>query len=181
MSGIDRRVSRTQGALRHALMNLILKKGYDAVTVQDICEEADIGRSTFYAHFTGKKDLKKRGLDHLRAMLSTHQKATAGQGLGFSLHLFEHAREHLALYRALIGSDGGAVSLEAVRGLIADLVRAEVRGDASVPPDLRVQFITGAFMAVLTWWLDGGAKMPPADIDALFRRMAGQGALPLWI
>ena len=37
------------------------------------------------------------------------------------------------------------------------------------------QFIVGAYMAVLTWWLDKGAKLPPAKIDAMFRRLAGKG------
>jgi hypothetical protein len=45
----------------------------------------------------------------------------------------------------------------------------------SVPRELVVQFIVGAYMAVLTWWLDKGAKLPPAKIDAMFRRLAGEG------
>jgi len=60
-------VSRTRRTLQHALLSLMLKNGYDAVTVEDICAEADIGRSTFYAHFTGKDDLKRSALDEHRA------------------------------------------------------------------------------------------------------------------
>ena len=63
---IDRRVARTRGMLHEALLSLIIEKGYEAVSVEDICERANVGRSTFYAHFTGKDDLKRSGLGHLR-------------------------------------------------------------------------------------------------------------------
>jgi hypothetical protein len=32
-------------------------------------------------------------------------------------------------------------------------------------------------MAVLTWWLDRGAKPPPAEVDEMFRRLATDGIL----
>src|SRR6186713_2598586 len=53
----DRRVSRTRRALKEALTDLILEKGYEAVTVQHVIDRADVGRSTFYAHFLDKDDL----------------------------------------------------------------------------------------------------------------------------
>lgn len=48
-----------------------------------------------------------------------------------------------------------------------------------VPRELVVQYVVGAFMAVMTWWLDGGAKLPPKRIDAMFRRLATEGIAPL--
>src|SRR6266699_5908998 len=89
---IDRRISRTRMLLQHALNSLILKKGYEAITIKDICDAANVGRSTFYAHYTSKDDLKRSGLEHLRRLLVDRQKqALAGAGdirqrsLGFSL------------------------------------------------------------------------------------------------
>ena len=55
--GRDRRVRKTRKALRDALVELTLEKGYAAVTVGDIADRADVGRTTFYAHFTDKEDL----------------------------------------------------------------------------------------------------------------------------
>ena len=66
---MDRRVARTRAMLQHALISMILKKGYEAITIDDICDAANVGRSTFYAHYTSKDDLKRSGLDHLRRML----------------------------------------------------------------------------------------------------------------
>jgi AcrR family transcriptional regulator len=102
---IDRRVARTRGLLHQALLSLILEKSYESISVEEICERANIGRSTFYAHFTGKDDLKRSGLEHLRReLLEQHRSAAASmpvgsRPLGFSLAMFEHARDHMHLYR----------------------------------------------------------------------------------
>jgi AcrR family transcriptional regulator len=186
---MDRRISRTRGLLQHAFIALIIRKGYDETTIQDICEEANVGRSTFYSHYTSKEDLKRKGLEHIRAALVARQKAPKSgpqnevtTPFGFSLTMFEHARDHLPLYRALLGSDGATISLGSIRQIIADLVRTELRAASSkISPssgtrELKVHFIVGAFMGVLTAWMDGGAIQPPAEVDELFRSMIIEGA-----
>src|SRR5882762_8991373 len=103
---IDRRIPRTRAMLQHALNSLILKKDYEAITIKDICDSANVGRSTFYAHYTSKDDLMRSGLENLRRVLVDRQRdalATPGdirhRSLGFSLTLFQHARDHIDLHR----------------------------------------------------------------------------------
>jgi AcrR family transcriptional regulator len=190
-NAIDRRFARTRAMLQDALISLIRKKDYEAITIKDICDAANVGRSTFYAHYTNKDDLKRSGLDNLRRLLVDRQRdalATPGEirerSLGFSLTMFEHARDHMDLYRALVGGRGGTVALGSIRQILSDLVRDELaatvdRNSADViPRELVVQYVVGAYMAVLTWWLDGGAKLPPRRIDAMFRRLATEGIMP---
>jgi len=182
---IDRRVVRTRATLQRALTSLTLKKNYEAITIGNICEAANVGRSTFYAHYTSKDDLKRSGLEHLRRLLRDHQRNASAApddasspSLAFSLPMFEHAREHINLYRALAGNRGGAVALGTIRQILSDLVREELQAnagknpDGAIPRELIVHYVVGAFMAVMTWWLDGGAKVPPQQMDALFRRVA---------
>src|SRR5437773_4630960 len=114
---IDRRSLRTKAMLQHALNSLIQKKDYEAITIKDICEAANVGRSTFYAHYTSKDDLKRSGFEPLRKQLAERQRqalATARDiksgSLAFSLPMFQHARDHREHYRALVGSRGGTVS-----------------------------------------------------------------------
>jgi AcrR family transcriptional regulator len=185
---MDRRVARTRATLQRALNALTLKKGYEAITIEEICETANVGRSTFYAHYTSKDDLKRSGLEHLRRQLIDHQRAalavsdSAGnRSLAFSLPMFEHARDHIDQYRALVGNRGGAIALGTIRQILSDLVRDELHANAgknpnrAVPQELVVHYVVGAFMAVMTWWLDSGAKLPPHQIDAMFRRLATEG------
>lgn len=98
--------------------------------------------------------------------------------------MFEHARDHRELYRALAGGRGGAVAFGSIRRILSDLVRDELAAKVdknsadAIPRELVVQYLVGAYLALLTWWLDGGAKLPPEQIDAMFRRLATEGILP---
>jgi AcrR family transcriptional regulator len=186
---VDRRVARTKTMLQDALIALILKKGYEAITIEEICEAANVGRSTFYSHYTSKEDLQRSGIEnHLRRLLVDRQrKALAApddsqaRRLGFSLTIFEHARDHRDLYRALIGDrSGGAPSN--VRQMLSDLVRIEIgttvkNSTDTVPRDLIVRSIVGAYLAALTWWLEGDAKQSPGEMDATFQRFMTAGII----
>lgn len=188
-SGIDRRVARTRTMIQEAFVSLVLERGYDPITIKDICDAANVGRATFYSHHRSKDDLKRAGLEHLRRLLLTRRRDAAGEGsLSFSLAVFEHARDHLHLYRALAGSRGGAIALETISDIVAERVRADlaasrypVSGNSAdtVPIDLVIQFVAGAYMALLTGWLDTGAKAPPARMDDAFRRLTTKGIVAL--
>ncbi len=182
----DRRVQRTRQLLQDALIAMLIEKGYAATTVQDIIDRANVGRATFYAHFADKETLLASRIEDLRAMLTQEQKralATPGgvpeRSLGFSLAMLEHARGHLPLYAAIVGRESGAFVLQRIHRLIADLVGFDLKALAIKGPaalhDLAQEYIAGAFMAVLTWWLDHGAKLPPQEVDGIFRRLAMQG------
>ena len=73
--------------------------------------------------------------------------------------------------------------LGTIRKILSDLVRKElttnsVRASAkAVPPEFVVRYLVGAYMAVMTWWLDGGANVPPQRMDTMFRRLAIEGVL----
>lgn len=187
---LDRRILRTRAMLQQALNSLIAQKGYEAITIKDICAAANVGRSTFYAHYTSKDDLKRSGFEPLRKLLIERQRAALAatrddrsRSLGFSLPMFEHARDHRDHYRALVGSRGGTVSLGTIRKMLSDLVRNELVATAdksspeAIPAEFVVQYVVGAYMAIMTWWLDGGAKLPPHRMDAMFRRLAIEGIL----
>jgi len=183
---IDRRVSRTRTQLHNALLASLRSTSYDAITVEDLCARAKIGRSTFYAHYTGKDDLLRARLAHLRdALVERRRAAAAGnaarEGLLFSGIMFEHAYEHVHLHRHLLGNRGGSIAFGMIRDMLAELVREEIaparraaRGDALIE-DFTIAYIVGAFMAVMDWWIKHGMTLPPQRIDALFQRAVSEG------
>jgi AcrR family transcriptional regulator len=183
-SPIDRRAARTRASLQQAHLRLILEKGYDAVTIKDICGRAQVGRSTFYSHYRNKDDLKRSGFERLRRQLiDWHAGIGASDGhdgprfLRFSRPMFEHARDNIHLYRALAGNRGSAVALDAIRQMLSDLVRKDLAADdgGHASREATVQYVVGAYMALLTWWLDGGARISPRRMDEDFRRLVTKG------
>jgi AcrR family transcriptional regulator len=183
---IDRRVARTRTLLHNALLSSLRSKNYDAITVEDLCAKAKIGRSTFYTHYTSKDDLLRARLAHLRDALIERRRAAATghaarQGLAFSALMFEHAYEHVHLHRHLLGNRGGSIAFAMIRDMLAELVREEIapagraaRGDA-LGEDFSIAYIVGAFMAVMDWWMKQGMALPPQQIDALFQRAVAEG------
>ena len=182
----DRRVQRTRQLLQDALIAMMIEKGYEATTVQDIIDRANVGRATFYAHFADRETLLASRIEDLRAMLTQQQRqalASPGglrdRGLGFSLAMLEHARSHMPLYGAIVGHESGALVLQRIRRMIADLVGLDLKAmgfkGTAEERALAVEYIAGAFMSVLTWWLDRGAKLPPQEVDEIFRRLVMHG------
>jgi len=179
---VDRRARRTRQALHAALMSLIQRKGYDATTVQDIIDAADVGRSTFYSHYGGKEDLLRRGFETLRALLiETQRNAIPGAAgrvpMGFSRAFFEHAGEYKQVYRALVGRRGGVIVLNEIRRVLAEIVKTELspaHGDAT-PLELRVQFVVATFITAMAWWLERCPSLAATEADAVFRQLAFSG------
>ena len=176
----DRRSVRTRRNLGDALVALISKKGYDAITVQDIIDEADVGRSTFYMHYTGKEDLLRASFETLRSVLgeaAVAERGKTGEPLPFSLALFEHACAHKHIYRALGGGRAGVVVGKQMRLVLADVVRKELANepDDGIPAEIRVQFVVDAFLAVLSWSIGRKPALPPPRMDAIFRRLVLHG------
>jgi AcrR family transcriptional regulator len=182
---VDRRAARTRAALSRALVSLVRSKGYEAATVAEVCAAADVGRSTFYAHYAGKDDLKRRAMAaHLREVIAHGgdgaDGAQSGDPFGFSLPLLQHARDHQDVRRAQAGGPGEQIALEVLGEVVREHVRAALAGtaagcDGDTPPEAAAAFLAGAWLALHAWWLDAGARLPPQEVDAMFRRLAVQG------
>ena len=177
----DRRVRRTRDAVHRALLALMLEKGYDAVTVADIIDRADIGRSTFYTHYTDKQHVLDASLDQLATFLRAHSDASGGRLFGFSRALFEHVHEQRDLLRALLGRRGGTVVQNRIRQVLTDLVREDLEprtgADADVPVNIAVDSVVGAYLAILNHWVDDNEPRPPRDMDLTFRRLVIPGVV----
>ena len=181
---MDRRVQRTRDMLHQALISLMIEKGYEVITIQDIIDRANVGRSTFYAHYVGKQDLLMSGLKNLSKHLAAHQHAAVTRkgnfqerGFGFSLAFFEHVHSHRNVYYAIVGRQSGTVVMSELRVLLADLVRSDLKTlspnerSSDLPRNAVIHFVVGALLSVITWWLDERSKLSPAEAEAIFRRL----------
>jgi len=184
----DRRVRRTRELLRRALLSLIQEKGYYRITVQDILDRADVGRSTFYAHYQDKDDLLRAGFEDIRAELAAERDAAekgAGRKVEFlqpMLVVFQHVGRHRDFWEPLSRKGGADVVARILRESVSDLVRERFRSqfpDAQgnqTQLEAAMQFVIGACMGLVSWWLENDVIPYSAEeIHSIFRRLATQG------
>lgn len=185
---LDRRIQRTRQLLQEAMLALILEKGYDAVTVQDVIDRANVGRSTFYAHFRDREDLLLSGFENMRAQFEQHlsiQPYSDGDPWKLNLVMFQHAQSQHRLYKALAGKQGGKIMLAHIYQYLTPLVRehlqAQLRGrkQGLVPPDVLAHFLVSSLMALLTWWLDNDLPYPAERMSDMLRQLTEPGVTAL--
>lgn len=160
--GYDRRVQRTRGLLHEALASLIHERPYEDIVVKEILARADVGRSTFYAHFRDKEDLLESSirdvLEEGKAVSPSRNRDFADDVLERTLHLFEHVeRHHIASDTATATRRQALVHEYLYRELVrsvADDIASPQDTRRELPSDLIAQFVASTFLVVLEWWLE---------------------------
>ncbi len=176
MTKTDRRIQRTRDLLQKALIELISERGYDAITIQDIADRANVGRTTFYVHYNSKDDL----------FMSCHQAIVSEFHIG-PLHplsreellspeappgvasAYRHLEEaRVPLYSIFQGRDGPLI-LRQIRDGSAQEIEVNLRAafaeaDSAIPLDMLANYLAGAQIALMQWWLD---KRQPHTIENL--------------
>jgi AcrR family transcriptional regulator len=180
----DRRSLRSRQLLHTALIELMLEQRYDDITVQDIIDRANIGRSTFYAHYLDKEDLLVSGFNEVLDALREHMEQSMGSDLHAQPSLaffFRHVQTHHQLYKALVR--GGGIELLYKKGherlrqnIEQHLIVLVPPGQAlAAPLPLVADYMAGAILNLLKWWLDNGMPYPPEQIDAIFQQLVLPG------
>jgi AcrR family transcriptional regulator len=171
--GRDRRVARTYRGLHEALIALILERGWQAISVQDICTRADIGRSTFYVHFADKEELLVSGFEQFTAELRAHVAKEGGESLAFVRPLVEHVRAHQPVYRALVGKGAKRVVERRLLEVICEFIEPAIA--AHVRPGPRrngiVRYAAGGFLELLTLWLEKRNGLDESAIATLLHQL----------
>ncbi|WP_246002903.1 TetR/AcrR family transcriptional regulator [Nocardia tenerifensis] len=178
----DRRVRRTKSLLHRALIELMLERGYDRISVRDILHRADVGRSTFYAHFRDKDDLLLlSSTDYLRAAV-TAPRAEAGAeatALLAPVHtLFQLAAANPEVYQALLGRKSGALLLRTTRQMVAEILaeRLAERLDMDEAEfDATVTFLSWGVVGVLGAIADADPPVAPAEAYRRLEQLVGPG------
>lgn len=179
----DARVRRTCTRLGMALLELILEKPINNVTVQDVLDRAGVGRSTFYQHFRGKDDLLVSQLEAFLETMSTAlsvRKERSNRVVPVE-EMFAHIGQQNRLYRVL--SDSGHLKdfFELAEGHFARGIERRLveSGRLKHVPQrelaARAAALSGSLLSLLRWWLDRGEKETPRAIDEMFHRMVWSG------
>jgi AcrR family transcriptional regulator len=185
---LDRRVRRSRRQLANALLALVVEKGYDAITIQEIADRADLNRATFYLHFNGKEELliaalRERFDELVSAMDALPPSDPPWANAAYDLLLFEHIAGHAALYKMLLGEHGLGLVIHQVIAYIAQVIERDLSVEMpagtrlDAPPPVVSHFYAGALYALIKWWLDQGMPYTPAEMAAYTGRLCTEGVL----
>jgi len=178
----DRRVGRTRRLMHEALMTLIVEKGYEAVTVQDILDRADVGRSTFYAHYRDRDELLLSSFEHLRTLFEQQQQALFDSRrtgrepeLNFVLELFRHTGQHYKLYKAIAGRQSGEMIMKYLHRYLCTMLIGPLtelnrnKKSPPVPMEITTHHLVSSLLSLMTWWLDNNMPYTAERMDEIFR------------
>ena len=152
-------------------MHLILKKGFEAISIQDIAEKAQTARITFYRHYRDKEELLSDCLNSLYEDLISKTKRVSAKGLleGYSpiSTLYEHIEEQEELYRILFSGHGTHAVIAQMHDTIAAHALSGIRSSKqtqmlNIPPEILANHIASAQIGLAIWWLRQNKPYPAA-------------------
>ena len=200
-SRTDRRIQRTRQSLRTALLALIKEKGYDAISIEDITERANVGRATFYLHYKDKEDLLLEEFSEMAnekvqvlskipfsAWLQSQEDIARAGGKKPApplLIVFEHIYDNSELYYILLKSEKSSRIVERIRKISTEAIvkfmetKAETESlplHFNVPLEFFAAFFSGALLSTIDWWLEENMRHSPREMTHLFQSLFFKGA-----
>ncbi len=180
---VDRRVTRTRDALGDALMVLLQEKPFDEITVQHILDRAEIGRSTFYAHYRDKDDLFLSDVEEFMELMSTQllRREEKSTRIAPVRELFAHVADMRKLHKALMAANKMTDFLELGQGHFARAINrrlADLPSTRTLTAKQRVAMshaFAGALFSLMSWWLVQPKPASPEEMDDIFHRMVWSG------
>jgi AcrR family transcriptional regulator len=172
----DRRSNRTRRQLSSALVELVKEKRFDDITVQNVIDRADVGRSTFYSHFRDKDDLFQKDWERFLDGLAQHidwDKAGAGSFVPV-VYLFRHLQDAQPFYQSLVRSQKtDSIFKSGVNYLsqkIESALTARLKGKPTsvIPIPVLSNYLASELFSLLKWWLDRKMPYPPERMDQIF-------------
>lgn len=175
----ERRRLQTRKLLIETAVQLVLEKNYDAISIQDITDRADLGRGTFYIHFKDKEDVVWTAL---REMFQTLEKEAHQQldrkmpGVEYYglLNIFRHAARNRDLYRLMLGQKGSAMLTTRAQDFLAQAILYDIRSvptpsepSFDIPQEIEAQALTGMIARLIFWWLETPNHFSAEDMASM--------------
>jgi AcrR family transcriptional regulator len=173
----DRRTQRTRHSLTHAMVDLVTEKRFDDITVQNLIDRADIGRSTFYTHYRDKEDLFQKNWEgFLDFCVEQIVWDKIGRGSFFPvLFLFDHLKDVQPFYRGLVRSRKSDALMktgaEYLSQKLGKGLQANLKYHPSIPIPILANYLATELFALLKWWLDEGMPHGPERMDQIFHEL----------
>lgn len=179
---MDRRQKKTRDAIFSAFAELLSQKHYNQISVQEIIDAANVGRTTFYAHFETKDYLLKslceelfgHIIDTAMGLPHGHYHYSCGSKTdSVFLHLVRHLQENDRNILELLSSENNEIFMKYFKTNLRTLIVTQyaekgLLKNTALPEDYLVNHIAASFVETIDWWLSREMKETPETITEYF-------------
>lgn len=173
---MDRRQRKTRAAIFGAFTSLLKKKSYPSLTIQDIIDEADIGRTTFYAHFETKDELLKAIcndiFDHVFSDdIMTEEKHDFSKHNSFHdklTHILYHLQEKQQSISGILTGECGEVFMRYFKEYLYRIFDGQLAEIEDIPKEYRLHYAVSSFAETVRWWLKKHSSYSPEEISRFY-------------
>ncbi len=163
----DRRVRYTKMVLKESFIKLLTQKDISQITIKEICEDADINRATFYAHYSDQYDLMRKMENELMENVALHLAAYTQNDkdvdhIGMVEEIFDYIKENAELCKLLLSERGDLNFQKRVMSLVNDKYISDLTSSGVIAKEdaeyVHAFIITGCVGAIQKWLLDDMKK-----------------------
>ena len=160
---MDRRQQKTRQAIFYAFSSLLERKNFNNITVQEIIDEANVGRSTFYAHFETKDSL-------LKAMCTDIFLHVFSDDLKQEItHILYHLQDNRKNRKGLLSCDSGDIFMGYFKEYLEQTFPIYIQEmNYNVPADYLLNHVVCSFSETVRWWITRHEQYTPEQIAAFF-------------
>lgn len=166
MAKVDRRIIKSQEAIKKAVIELMSEKNFDQITLQEISDRANVSRRTIYLHYMDKFDLLDKLIEeHINKLRELAESSADMDFIDGNLVWFEYFERNYLFFSTMLASKG-AFSFRrqflefVIEGLKVELDNTE-RKIPTINEEIILRFIAGAYVEVVEWWFTNGMPYPP--------------------
>ncbi|MCY8936653.1 TetR-like C-terminal domain-containing protein [Peribacillus frigoritolerans] len=169
MAKVDRRIVRTQEAIKKAFLELMSEKNFDSMTIQDISDRANINRATVYLHYLDKFDLLDKIIEeHINNMVNLCESEAEMDWIESTVHCMEYLERNYLFFSTMLASEGAPYfrsrfvqhNIEEFKKDV-DITKGKNFGQSE---DVVVEFVANGYVGVVEWWLKNGMPYPPEEM-----------------
>jgi AcrR family transcriptional regulator len=163
---VDRRIAKSQGAIKKALIELMNEKHFDKITLQDISDRANVNRRTIYLHYMDKFDLLDKIIEeHISKLQEMFEELSDVDFITGGQAIFEYFQENYLFFSTMLVGGGADKFRTQYLEFSVELLKGEVNTEEGknkgLSEEIILRFVAAAYVEVVEWWFKNEMPHPP--------------------
>ncbi|PKG22684.1 TetR/AcrR family transcriptional regulator [Niallia nealsonii] len=169
MAKIDRRILKSQEAIKNALIDLMSDKKFDNITIQDISDKANVSRGTIYLHYLDKYDLLEKLIkEHINNLRELCEATADAEYSEANLPWFKYLESNYLFISTMLEGKGATYFRSQFHEFLIEEFKDEVAGskgkNAELHEEVILQFIVTSYVGLVEWWINNGMPISPEEM-----------------